>query len=854
MLKYAHVIAEVLSNPWAILDSKFDAIVAVLARREAGERFTEEEIRSVVGERKTVAAALPYVVDEQGQVFRGVREADGAGNVVEMSAYTAAAAGGAKGKLVAILPMYGMILPRAADFNMSEQGSSIEAMRKNFRSALSNPDVKAIVLDVDSPGGSVYQVDEFAKEIFDARGQKKIVAQINPLAASAAYYLASQADEIAITPSGEVGSIGVRAMHQDLSKALELKGVKVTTITFGKYKAENNPFEPMSDEGKAFMQQRVNDYGAMFEKAVARGRGVSVGDVGKNFGEGRVFGASEGKSRGMVDKIATLEQTLQRLGGGSASAQVPMGSSAAVTPIAAHSAGGNVGEHEIAVIACGDSAKYLANNPQLIRALESALRANKVSGSEVAAGADVNPAIAETETTEVDSMETQTTATAVAGTEAVQAANLRAATIVALASMHGMSDKAAGWLKENKSVEAVQAEILGTLASRATPVQTSAQPGAQIQLTDKEQQHYSILRGVRALCARAGRGFGQDSNCLEFEISDTIAKKLGRETSGFLMPTNIRTAATPRFSDAARGQYEAVLQGATGQAPGSNLVQTTVLPSEFIQLLRNMQVLTRLGVRKLGDLQGNLQLPKQTGAATLSWTGENPGSAVTASDQTFGNVAMSPKTAMAQTLYSRQFLIQSSLDAEQLVREDLAAIFALGLDLAGLYGTGASNQPTGIANTSGINVVAIGTNGGAITYNLIVDCQTALETNNVPIVSPGIATTPGVKGKLRKTAKLANTIAGAIWDDDNTVAGYPAIASNQLPSNLTKGSGVNLHALIAGDFAQALFAEWGAMEIIADPYTQAGKNNVVLTANMLVDFAVRYAAAFSIIKDIDPTL
>jgi HK97 family phage major capsid protein len=809
MLKYAHVIAEALNNPWAILDSKFDSIVSVLARREAGERFTEDEIRAAVGERKNFSAAMPSVVDEDGRVFRGTRTADESGAVYETSAYQAAATGGAKGKLIAILPVYGMILPKQADFDMSEFGSSIETMRKNFRSALSNPDVKAIVLDVDSPGGSVYHVDEFAKEIFDAREQKKIVAQINPLAASAAYYLASQAEEIAITPSGEVGSIGVRAMHQDLSKALDLKGVKVTTITFGKYKAENNPFEPMSDEGRAFMQQRVNDYGVAFEKAVARGRGVSVGDVGKNFGEGRVFGASEGKSRGMVDRVATLEQTLQRLGGGSASAQVPMNAS------------------------------------------------TQVSGGATAAGAGVTTATAETKQEAKTHMAT-TVVTPAAGAVEQSAifaeANKRAATILALASMHGMSDKAAGWLREGKSVEAVQAEILDALSSRTRPLQTAAAPGAQVSLTDDEQKQFSILRGVRALCARAGKGFGQDTNCFEFEISDTIAKKLNRETSGFYVPTNIRTAATPRFSGAARGQYEAVLQGATGQAPGTNLVQTTVMPSEFIALLRNLQVLTRLGVRKLGDLQGNVQLPKQTAAATLQWTGENPGSAVTASDQTFGNVSMSPKTAMAQTLYSRQFLIQSSLDAEQLVREDLAAIFALGLDLAGLYGTGASNQPTGIANTSGINVVAIGTNGGAITYNLVIDCQTALENNNVPLVSPGVATTPGVKGKLRKTAKLANSIAEPVWSDDNMVAGYPAIASNQLPSNLTKGTGTNLHALIAGDFAQAIFAEWGAMEIIADPYTQAGKNNVVLTANMLVDFAVRYAAAFSIIKDIDPTL
>jgi HK97 family phage major capsid protein len=289
-------------------------------------------------------------------------------------------------------------------------------------------------------------------------------------------------------------------------------------------------------------------------------------------------------------------------------------------------------------------------------------------------------------------------------------------------------------------------------------------------------------------------------------------------------------------------------------APGTNFVQTQILPTEFIDLLRNKMVLMKLGARKLGDLQGNVQLPKQTGAATLQWTGENPGSAVTASDQTTGNLTLNPKTAMAQTLYSRQFIIQSSIDAEQFVREDLAAINAIGLDLAGLVGTGASNQPTGIANTSGVTVVAIGTNGGAITYNLVIDGQTALEANNIPLVSPGVAATPGIKGKLRKTAKLANTISNAIWEDDDTVAGFAAASTNQLPQTLTKGTGTNLHMMIIGDFAQVIMAEWGAMEIIADPYTQAGKGNVVLTSSMLVDIGVRYATAFSVYKDIDPTL
>jgi len=279
------------------------------------------------------------------------------------------------------------------------------------------------------------------------------------------------------------------------------------------------------------------------------------------------------------------------------------------------------------------------------------------------------------------------------------------------------------------------------------------------------------------------------------------------------------------------------------------------MPQEFIELLRNMQVCMKLGARRLSDLQGNIALPKQTGAGTFYWTGENPSSPVTESDQAFAQVTGTPHQGMAQTAYSRQFLIQSSLDAEALIREDLAMINAIALDLAALVGTGSSNQPKGISNQTGVNVEYTGSggsggNGGAITYAAITKAYRDIEIANVPPVGLGLACTPETKQNLRTTAELSNTIALPIWHSDDTVAGERAMSSNQLPKNGTLGTGTNLHMMIVGAWIHLIFAEWGAMEIIADPFTQAGKGNIVLTSSLLVDILVRYAAAFTVIPDI----
>jgi signal peptide peptidase SppA len=212
---------------------------------------------------------------------------------------------------IAHIPIRGVITPRANMFTAFFGGTSLDGVTQSLRQALAEPQVSAIVLDIDSPGGSVYGVGELAAEIYRARGQKPILAVANSLAASAAYWLAAAADVVSVTPSGEVGSIGVYAAHDDYSKALEQDGVKRTMISAGRYKVEGNPWEPLSEEARAAIQKRVDEYYDAFVAAVALYRGTTDGRVRNGYGEGRVVGAQEAAGT-LADHVETFDAVLSR--------------------------------------------------------------------------------------------------------------------------------------------------------------------------------------------------------------------------------------------------------------------------------------------------------------------------------------------------------------------------------------------------------------------------------------------------------------------------------------------------------------------------------------------------------------
>lgn len=275
MLRYAHILARVAESAWAIEPAKGQAMLEFLAFKAAGGILTAEEIAANAAQQpRTPAPAAPGV---------------------------------------AVLPLHGTISPRMNTLDAASGGASAERFERDFRAAVADNTIEGIVLDIDSPGGNVFGVEEAATAVFEARGSKRIVAHANPVMLSAAYWIGSQADELVMTPSGEVGSVGVYAYHEDLSALLEAKGVKPMLITAGEAKTDLHPAFPVTDEALAHRQSRVDAYYQRFVDAVARGRAASAEEVLERFGRGRSFGAVEAVARGMADRTGTLTDTIGRL-------------------------------------------------------------------------------------------------------------------------------------------------------------------------------------------------------------------------------------------------------------------------------------------------------------------------------------------------------------------------------------------------------------------------------------------------------------------------------------------------------------------------------------------------------------
>lgn len=277
--RYRAIVSAVSGTVWALHPDKLGQICQLLDERARGIRLTREEIRQRIG-----MAPRPADV--------------------------------ATGSRVAVLNLYGVIAQRMGMMEQISGGTSTEAFGQAFDAALADESVKAIVLSVDSPGGSVPGTPELADKIFAARGRKPILAVVNPLMASAAYWIASAADRIIAQPSAMVGSIGAMAIHVEQSKLDEQAGIKRTIIASAKYKAEGNPYEPLGEAALKAWQQRVAKVGATFVEAVARNRGIPAARVEADFGQGRMFNATDALAAGLIDRIATFETVLSELGVG----------------------------------------------------------------------------------------------------------------------------------------------------------------------------------------------------------------------------------------------------------------------------------------------------------------------------------------------------------------------------------------------------------------------------------------------------------------------------------------------------------------------------------------------------------
>jgi capsid assembly protease len=318
-MKYLHALASLSQSPWALREETFTTMQNLLLQRSEGARFSHEEIRDRIAEANDANGYVPSIARGGARFLAAGHELGlpvGKGGGIAMEKLTGERNSAAPNS-VALIPIVGIISHRMQmmqEVSGAGAGASIQKLTAQFRQALDEPSCKAVVLDCDSPGGSVDGVMELASEIYNARNQKPVIAVVNSMCCSAAYWLASSASQIMISPSGSVGSIGVYMCHEDISEALKRAGVKVTYIKAGKYKTEGNPSEPLADEARASLQNNVDAYYSLFVKAVARGRGTDQAAVRGGYGQGRSVLATDAVKQGLVDGVGTLDDVLGSLG------------------------------------------------------------------------------------------------------------------------------------------------------------------------------------------------------------------------------------------------------------------------------------------------------------------------------------------------------------------------------------------------------------------------------------------------------------------------------------------------------------------------------------------------------------
>lgn len=386
-------------------------------------------------------------------------------------------------------------------------------------------------------------------------------------------------------------------------------------------------------------------------------------------------------------------------------------------------------------------------------------------------------------------------------------------------------------VRDGSAPETLQGALLEHLANRGRQ-QTNVPANASIGLTDAETRQYSLFRAIRAQIPGASRAEIEAAS-FERECSEAAAQHYGRQARGFLVPHEVLTRA---FNTGGAPNVPA------GSQSGGNIVATTLLAQSFIDMLRNRTTIMQLGQPMTG-LVGNVEIPKQTGGSGHYWLGEgeDAGEGV----PTIGQIALTPRTIAAFTDLSRKLIIQSTPDAEGLVRRDLAAALALGIDLAGYYGSGADNQPRGIASTGGINAVDFGTDGAGAgtgqmpTWEEIVQLETEIAADNADVANMAYVVNATMRGHLKTTQKFAGTSGAPIWETNGTVNGYRAEVTNQIING----------DVIFGNFADLIVGVWGGLDITVDPYSLSRSGGVRIVMFQDVDFVVRRPESFALGRD-----
>jgi len=381
--------------------------------------------------------------------------------------------------------------------------------------------------------------------------------------------------------------------------------------------------------------------------------------------------------------------------------------------------------------------------------------------------------------------------------------------IEALGQMHSQTDAARQFITEGKTTDEFRQELL------KQPIKP-VEPNFDIGMTSAEVRQFSFLRAIHALANPADRR-AQEAAAFEFEASRAAADKMGRTAQGLFVPTDVL-------------KRDLTVGSATG---GGHTVATNLLSANFIDSLENAMLVAKLGATVLKDLVGNIAIPRQTAGATAYWVAESADP--TESAAAFDQVTMSPKTVGAFSDISRKLLLQSSIDVEAFVRNDLALRLALAIDNKAIAGDGSSNTPTGILSTTGIGSVTLADQTGVKvpTFGEMVDIETEVSTDNALLGALAYMTTPSVAGGLKQAAKDAGS--GQFVLENGQANGYNVGVTNQCAANTT----------IFGNWADLFIAMWGGLDLNVDTSTGSTSGTVRVVALQDVDVAVRHAQSFA---------
>ncbi len=392
--------------------------------------------------------------------------------------------------------------------------------------------------------------------------------------------------------------------------------------------------------------------------------------------------------------------------------------------------------------------------------------------------------------------------------------------ITDLGKQYDQRDLSMDFIGNGKSPEEFQRALLDKMAERNNkPMREPKSEDANIGLSDNEVRDFSLFRAVRALLPNASQK-DREAAAFEMECSRAAEQQYGKEARGILIPQDVLDRA---FNAGGAANVPA------GSSSGSNIVATHLLTGNFIDLLRNKTTIMRLA-QTMGGLVGNVEIPRQVAGSQAYWLGEHENAKE--GSPTLGQIALTPRTVAAYTDISRKLMMQSTPDAENIARNDLVNAIAQAIDIAGYYGDGQSNQPTGIKNYTGINAVEF--LGDSPTYEELVQMESEISADNADVSSMAYVMNARARGSLKTTQKFSGTNGAPVWEQGNTVNGYMAEVSNQIQNG----------DFFFGNFSDLIAALWGGLDLTVDPYSLSQSGGTRLVVFQDVDFALRRVESF----------